>query len=67
MFYLVLPFLHTSSVYPTLDTSDTEEDKVFKARGRPKRDETWNPKGKAEIKRALSFNTGDWMHLTRVT
>lgn len=36
------------SVYPTLDLSDSEEDHVFKPRGRPKKDETWNPKGRVK-------------------
>ena len=34
------------AVYPTLDLSDDEAEHVFKPRGRPKKDETWNPKAK---------------------
>ncbi|KAI0207162.1 Histone lysine demethylase PHF8 [Lamellibrachia satsuma] len=35
-------------VYPTLDTSDTEDPHVFKPRGKQKRDDTWNPKAKLQ-------------------
>ena len=38
--------LFSLSVYPTLDLSDNEDDHVFKPRGRQKKDETWNPKGR---------------------
>ncbi|CAH1784410.1 unnamed protein product [Owenia fusiformis] len=33
-------------VYPTLDHSDGEQEHVFKPRGRPPKDETWNPKAR---------------------
>ena len=42
----VLIKLFSISVYPTLDLSDNEDDHVFKPRGRQKKDETWNPKGR---------------------
>ena len=42
-------------VYPTLDMSDTEDEHIFKPRGRHKKDETWNPKGEEHHQVQLQF------------
>ena len=55
------------TVYPTLDTSDTED--IFKPRGKQKRDDTWNPKGRSIVTfRSLStycFNVKIKSHVSR--
>ena len=46
LLYCISLMFFLFAVYPTLDLSDDEAEHVFKPRGRPKKDETWNPKAK---------------------